>query len=185
MEVEDKEFQEKMNKLSNETKKTSEPVKSIKTALLNYFNTANDIFKNNLTMKGKESVSEIAKLIEKHNNSLQVKEKQLKYENNMPRTLKPETHEYGGKILYGGRALGGKKRKSKRRRRKRRKKTRRRKKGGESGEYTYYWCPSLNTTSYDPEMPCDVDVHSIGAQEYKQKGGKRRKKTRRHRRKTI
>ena len=178
METEDKEFQEKMNKLSNETKKTSEPVKSIKSALLNYFNTANDIFKKNLTMKGKDSVSEIAKLIEKHNNSLQVKQKQLKYEMNMPRTLKPNS-EHAGRILYGGK----KRRHKTRRKRKRTKKTRRRKKGGESGEYTYYWCPSLNTTSYDPEMLCDVDVHSIGAQDYKPKGGKRRKKTRRKRRK--
>lgn len=177
METEE-DFQEKMNKLNNETKKTSEQVKSIKTALLNYFNTANDIFKKNLTMKGKESVSEITKLIEKHNNSLKVKEKQLKSEDWMPRTLKPETNEHGGKILYGG-----KKRKSKRRRRKRRKKTRRRKKGGESGKYTYYWCPTLETTSYDPNMPCPEDVHAIDAEDYKPKGGKRRKKTRRKRRK--
>lgn len=26
---------------------------------------------------------------------------------------------------------------------------------------TYYWCPTLKTTSWDENMPCDVDVHKI------------------------
>lgn len=26
---------------------------------------------------------------------------------------------------------------------------------------TYYWCPTLKTTSWDENMPCDVDIHKI------------------------
>jgi len=32
-------------------------------------------------------------------------------------------------------------------------------KGGDP--LTYYWCPSLNITSFDKDMPCDTDVHKI------------------------
>ena len=36
---------------------------------------------------------------------------------------------------------------------------------------TYYWCPTLNNTSWDENMPCDVDVHKIT--DKKSGGGKK------------
>jgi hypothetical protein len=42
-------------------------------------------------------------------------------------------------------------------------------KGGDP--LTYYWCPSLNITSFDKDMPCDTDVHKIKGKVIK--GGKK------------
>ena len=42
-------------------------------------------------------------------------------------------------------------------------------KGGDP--LTYYWCPSLNITSWDKKMLCDVDVHRIVGKDMK--GGKK------------
>ena len=109
-----RQWQKEMDALSNEQVEISEKANK------SLFERGKMFFKKNLTVEGKEEEDEIVKLIKKHNESYEVKQKMEKQQVNMPRTLKPETRLRHGKILYGGK----KRRHKTRRKRKRRKKTR-------------------------------------------------------------